>query len=210
MEDKARQRLEEGLVDLLGLGDSPPSQAPQGPAGTQVFNVSGGSTVFVGNGNTVSNIYQVRPKITVVQTGVGVLDAAQKARLLELRDQIVGVSRAMEGQQVSAATVMRKLNAHMGVNSYAEILGDQFSRAEGYLARWRAKLDGMPGANRSRGWRDRRVKAIHTRCKELGLDRWRINYMRKAWNKESLIDLADDQLEQMYLAVMRRKKEEDA
>lgn len=136
------------------------------------------------------------------------LDASQKARLLELRDQIAGVSRAVEGQTVSPATIMRKLNAHMHVNSYSEIPGDMFDRAESYLVRWRARLDGMPGANRSKGWRDRRVKAIHARCKELGIDRWRLNYMRKAWGKESLIDLPDDDLEQLYLAVMRRKKEE--
>ncbi|WP_141639934.1 ORF6C domain-containing protein [Cupriavidus basilensis] len=202
--EEMKRRFAEAWADIVGTaGEGRADAQPSAPS----INISGGNVVF-GDSVVNRNVFNVRPRVTVVQTGVGVLDASQKARLLELRDQIAGVSRAIEGQTVSPATIMRKLNAHMNVNSYSEIPDDMFDRAESYLVRWRARLDGMPGANRSKGWRDRRVKAIHARCKELGIDRWRLNYMRKAWGKESLIDLPDDDLEQLYLAVMRRKKEE--
>ncbi|WP_416053092.1 ORF6C domain-containing protein [Cupriavidus basilensis] len=204
MVDEALEKLNAKLREVLGPPSGTKPQQRPGTTIAPVLNVSGG-VVYFGDGQTINNVYTVKPKITVVQTGLGVVDASQKARLLELRDQIAGVSRAIEGQTVSPATIMRKLNAHMNVNSYAEIPSDKFDRAESYLVRWRGRLDGMPGANHSQGWRDRRVRAIHARCKELGCDQWRINYMRKAWGKESLIDLPDDQLEKMYLAVMRRK-----
>lgn len=201
MVEEARKRLREKLDEVFGSDDAQFPSAASAP----VFNFNGG-TVFLGNGN-VQNVYKLRPRITVVQTGVGVLDAQQKRRLLELRDQIVGVSRVIEGQEVTPATVMRKLNAHMKVNSYAEIPVQEFERAESYLTRWRGRLEGMPGATRSPGWRDRRIQAIHARCKELGCDRWRLNYMRKAFGKTSLIDLSNEEIGKLYRAVMDRKPE---
>lgn len=203
MIEEAHKRLEEKLNKVLGPRRPQPSATPvSGP----VLNFNGG-TVFFGNGNTVSNVYRVQPKITVVQTGNGVLDAAQKRRLLELRDQIVGISRVLDGHQVTPATVMRRLNAHMNVNSYAEIPAELFGRAETYLVRWRGRLEGMPGATKSPGWRDRRIQAIHARCKELNCDRWRLNYMRKVFGKTSLIDLSNDEVGKLYRAVMDRKRE---
>lgn len=202
MVEEARQRLEEKLNEILG-----PREGEAGPAPTAapVLNFNGG-TVFFGNGNRINNIVRVQPRITVVQTGNGVLDASQKRRLLDLRDQIVGVSRVVDGHKVSPATVMRRLNAHMNVNSYAEIPADLFDRAESYLVRWRARLEGMPGATKSPGWRDRRIQAIHARCKELHCDRWRLNYMRKVFGKVSMIDLSNDEVGKLYRAVMDRKR----
>lgn len=203
VEEKGR-RFADAWASLVGENQgSALEEAPR-----QVIpnvTVSGG-TVFVGNGN-VHNVFNVRPKVTVVQTGNGVLDAAQKRRLLELRDQIVGVSKVLDGQQVTPATVMRRLNAHMNVNSYAEIPSALFDRAENYLVRWRGRLEGMPGATKSPGWRDRRIQAIHARCKELNCDRWRLNYMRKVFGKTSLIDLSNDEVGKLYRAVMDRKRE---
>lgn len=203
VEEKGR-RFADAWASLVGENQgSALEEAPR-----QVIpnvTVSGG-TVFVGNGN-VHNVFNIRPKVTVVQTGNGVLDAAQKRRLLELRDQIVGVSKVLDGQQVTPATVMRRLNAHMNVNSYAEIPSGLFDRAENYLVRWRGRLEGMPGATKSPGWRDRRIQAIHARCKELNCDRWRLNYMRKVFGKTSLIDLSNDEVGKLYRAVMDRKRE---
>lgn len=200
--EEKRRRFADAWANLVGEDEgSAHAEAP----GQQVPNITvSGGTVFVGNGN-VHNVFNVRPKVTVVQTGCGVLDAAQKRRLLDLRDQIVGVSRVLEGQQVTPAAVMRRLNSHMNVNSYAEIAAGLFDRAENYLVRWRARLEGMPGATKSPGWRDRRVQAIHARCKELRCDRWRLNYMRKVFGKVSVIDLSNDEIDRLYRAVMDRK-----
>ncbi|SOZ12046.1 DNA-binding protein [Cupriavidus taiwanensis] len=203
VEEKGR-RFADAWARLVGENHG---SAPEEAQRQVIPNVTvSGGTVFVGNGN-VHNVFNVRPKVTVVQTGNGVLDAAQKRRLLELRDQIVGVSRVLEGHQVSPATVMRRLNAHMNVNSYAEIPAELFDRAENYLVRWRGRLEGMPGATKSPGWRDRRIQAIHARCKELNCDRWRLNYMRKVFAKTSLIDLSNEEIGKLYRAVMDRKPE---
>ncbi|MDK3025542.1 hypothetical protein QO239_23385 [Cupriavidus taiwanensis] len=201
VEEKGR-RFADAWARLVGENQG---SAPDEAQRQVIPNVTvSGGTVFVGNGN-VHNVFNVRPKVTVVQTGNGVLDAAQKRRLLELRDQIVGVSRVLEGHQVAPATVMRRLNAHMNVNSYAEIPTELFDRAENYLVRWRGRLEGMPGATKSPGWRDRRIQAIHARCKELNCDRWRLNYMRKVFGKTSLIDLSNEEVGKLYRAVMDRK-----
>ncbi|WP_162899639.1 MULTISPECIES: hypothetical protein [Ralstonia solanacearum species complex] len=186
------------------LGSSEGEAAPTNAA--PIVNVSGG-TVFVGNGN-VHNVYTVRPRITtVVQTGNGVLDAHQKRRLLDLRDQIAAVSRYVDSHAVTPAGVMRRLNQHMQVNSYAEILSDKFGQAETYLVRWRARLEGMEGATRSPGWRDRRIRAIHARCRELNAEGRRYAYMRKRFGKTSLVDLSNEEVDQVYRAVMDWKAE---
>ncbi|WP_423197415.1 DNA-binding protein [Cupriavidus sp. H19C3] len=200
--EEAQKRLQAELDKVLGPRRAQTSM--QGSGGGTVLNFNGG-TVFFGNGNQINNVFRLQPKITVVQNCGGTLDASQKRRLLDLRDQIVGVSRVLEGHQVMPATVMRRLNSHMHVNSYAEIAADLFERAESYLVRWRSRLEGMPGATKSPGWRDRRVQAIHARCKELGCDRWRLNYMRKVFGKVSMIDLSNEQIDKLYRAVMDKK-----
>ncbi len=197
---KAVQKLSEILVEATTQKPPPPPQPLSGG-----WSISGGTVIF-GNGTINHNVYHApRPRITVVQTGNGVLDAPQKRRLLDLRDQIVGVARVLDEHHVTPAMVMRKLNGHMNVNSYAEISADLFDRAETYLVRWRARLEGMPGATKSPGWRDRRIQAIHARCKELRCDRWRLNYMRKVFGKVSMIDLSNDEVGKLYRAVMDRK-----
>ncbi len=198
-ETARRKRLNEKLEELLAETDEKVAPANAAP----VVNVSGG-TVFVGNGN----VYNVRPRITVVQTGNGVLDAHQKRRLLDLRDQIAAASRYVDAQPVTPGGVMRRLNQHMRVNSYAEIPGDTFDRAETYLVRWRARLEGMPGATRSPGWRDRRIKAIHARSRELNAEGRRFAYMRKRFGKTSLMDMSNEEVDQLYRAVMAWAVEE--
>ncbi|QNT25332.1 hypothetical protein [Ralstonia solanacearum] len=203
MQETARKkRLSEKLDELLAETAGEVAPANAAPA----VNVSGG-TVFVGNGN-VHNVYNVRPRITVVQTGNGVLDGHQKRRLLDLRDQIAAASRYVDAQAVTPGGVMRRLNQHMRVNSYAEIPADEFGQAETYLVRWRARLEGMPGATRSPGWRDRRIRAIHTRCRELNAEGRRFAYMRKRFGKTSLMDLSNEEVDQVYRAVMDWKAEE--
>ncbi|MGT2509747.1 hypothetical protein [Cupriavidus basilensis] len=86
----------------------------------------------------------------------------------------------------------------------AEIRHGYFDRAESYLVRWRGRLEGMPGGTKCPAWRDRRIKAIHARCKELDCDRWRVNYMREGLRQGVVIDLSSEEIGKLYRAVMDR------
>ena len=56
---------------------------------------------------------------------------------------------------------------------------------------------------RKSDWRNDRIKAIHARCKELGVsDEARKAYQLERFGKASLADLTDDELQEMYNYVM--------
>jgi hypothetical protein len=169
--------------------------------GAQVIN----GDISITNNNTT---YQVgsapRPKI-IVKTGDGVIDAAQKRRLLELRDSVVEASAA-GAKPKTPGGVMLGLNRYMKVNTYAEILATDFDRAVKWLTRQRAIKTSLPSAKKKLpNWRNGRIKAIHSRCKERGWEAWRIAHMLKTFGKESMIDLSDDELEKLYRTVMGKK-----
>ncbi|WP_316154762.1 hypothetical protein [Cupriavidus sp. BIC8F] len=199
-EEEKKQRISRAWADLLGLSGGVEGQRPSNSRPPSI-NVTGDGPVIVGNGN----VFKIHPNITVVQAGNGLIDIAQKRRILELRDQISGVSRHVDGHEMSPAFLMRRLNTHMGVECYTEIPADQFHKAESYLWRLRGMIDGMAGASTSPSWRDRRIQALLARCKELNCHGWRRSYMRKVFGTASIDDLSNDQVGKLHRAVMSRK-----
>lgn len=155
---------------------------------------------------TINNNAEKAPRPTVVvQTGVGVIDAQQKRRLLVLRDDVVEASKAGLKQKTGGA-VMKALNGYMKVNKYDEILAVDFDKAVKWMMTQRAVKVGLASAPKKLpDWRKRRTGAIHARCKEKGFEDWQIDYMKKKFGKESMMDLPDDDLETLYRAVMGKK-----
>lgn len=171
-----------------------------GGTGSQI--VSGGGSITNLHTYHVSNV--PAPKV-IVQTGVGVIDAQQKRRLLELRDSVVEAS-AISPRPKTPGSVMLALNKYMKVNKYAEILSTDFEKAVKWMVRQRAIKASAPSARKKLPtWRNGRVRAIHARCKEMGFEAWRLDYMRKKFGKDTMVDLSDDDLEALYRAVMGKK-----
>ena len=198
--NEKRRRAQGVWAELFGgetevVNESPTQAAPN-------VVVSGG-TVFIGSGHVQNIVYDRAPTVHN-----GFLDACHKRRLLELRDQIVGVSRAVDGQQITPAAVLRRLEQHMDVRSYAEIPYERFAQAETYLVNWRARLEGMPGAMRSPGWRERKVRAINALCDEMRAGSWRRSYIRRRWGKASMADLSNEEVGQLHKAVVNRIRQE--
>ncbi len=68
----------------------------------------------------------------VVKTGDGVLDARQKARLRDLVDEVVAASVSKKEPR-ERPQIWRQLDHYMGVNSYSEILTEDFEKGITYL-----------------------------------------------------------------------------
>lgn len=177
----------------------------------QHFVISGGTgnhQVVTGNGSITNHTYNVSAMpapVVTVQTGVGVIDAQQKRRLLELRDSVVEASLAGITPKTPGG-VMLALNKHMKVNKYAEILALDFEKAVAWMMRQRAIKTSLSSARKKLpNWRNGRISAVHARCKEKGFESWRLDYMQKKFGKPSMVDLSDDDLETLYRAVMAKK-----
>lgn len=178
--------------------------------------VSGGEGVKINNGhqtinktvNHTTNHYHapesVKPTV-VVQTGVGVISAEQKRQLLDLRDKVVEASVVRKTPK-TPASVMYALNKYMKVNKYDEIQAVDFDRAKAWLIKQAAITKSMASASKKMpNWRNTRISAIHSRCKECDFGEWRLAYMKEKFNKTSMVALSDEDLETLYRAVMRKK-----
>jgi hypothetical protein len=77
---------------------------------------------------------------------------------------------------------------------------------ERWLLQKMAMVNAMPSAKKkSSEWRASRIRAIQSRCTELGIQAKRKEYMKKTFNKDSLTLLSDDDVEKVYRWVMSQK-----
>jgi len=214
---KAPVNKGKGILDELKavLTDSTPIPPPerkrdedQGQtAQSGAMSISGTGNQVATSGGIINNFQLPAPvkPIVVVQTGVGTINAQQKRRLLDLRDDVVAASAA-GAKPKTPGGVMLGLNKYMKVNTYSEILAVDFEKAVKWLMRQRAIKTSLRSAPKKLpDWRNRRIKAIHARCKDRGWDEWRLGHMKKKFGVESMIELCDADLEALYRTVMSKK-----
>ena len=208
--DKTSSPLDE-LKALFATPSAPETPKPKvrKPKGTQPQ----GTVSIQGDGNQVAGGHIINhygtvdlpAPVVVVQTGVGVISAAQKRQLLDLRDQVVEAS-AVRKEPKTHASVMSGLKRYMKVNKYDEILDAHFSKALNWLRRQRGTMMSMKSAPKKiPNWRNDRIAAIHARCKEKDLIAWRFNYMEQKFKAKSMKELSDQDLDALYRAVMSKK-----
>lgn len=174
-------------------------------------NVSGIGNV-VGDGNSVTNNMSFFPqppiRKVVVKTGDGVLDAAQKAALKKIVDEIVDLEKLLRRSPRSFGAVWGALNRSLKVNSYAEIPAEAFPLAERRLQQEAARLRAMKTAvKKVPDQAAKRRGAIHARAKEFpDGDQRRRAYMMKKFGVSSMTELGPLQLEMLYRHVMGWKR----
>lgn len=145
-----------------------------------------------------------RPRVTVVP-GYLTITAAQKARLLDLKNRWVDTNNAVRRTKLSYAAAQSAINRRAGVNSYHEIRIERFAEIEAYILRQIAIVNRMPSAHvRSPSWRTARIRAIQARCGEKFIQEWRRRFMAERFGKTSMTDIDDAELEVLYRAVMAR------
>jgi hypothetical protein len=143
-----------------------------------------------------------RPKV-VVQTGEGVIDAAQKAQIQRLREEWVTAYNAVKAKPLSHQASWAGLNRAMKVNSYAELKPEQFEAACAWLRRQTAVVRSAKSAPKKQGdtWRLARYRGIKARCKNAG-NEFAYSQFIGRFNKTSLTELTADELEATYRYVL--------
>ena len=192
-----RRKLKDRINDILAGGETGMSTNEKGS-----MTVNGDGNV-IASGNGAINIYNGAPvekKITVVKTGDGVLTAAQKAKINALIAEWVEARGAVRRSKPEIAALRSAFNKAMKVNSYAEILQEDFEKALSWLRRQTGIVNSMASApKKNPNWRVARYRAINTRAKEFpdGELRYR-RYADERFGSDSLKSLTDEQLEAVY------------
>jgi hypothetical protein len=172
-----------------------------------VNTISGGVNQIAGRDfyDHSTRVDKILPPPVIVKTGDGVLDAQQKAEIRRLVNEVVKDSKARRVPRTHQS-VHGQLKLHMKVNSYAEILQEDFVRAKDYLVRIKGIDNSLSSARKKNPeWRRKRIAAIQTRCNERGFQPWRKKYMKEKFGRESMIDMPDSEIETLYRAVMSKK-----
>lgn len=175
----------EAIRKSLSAGSKP---KPQRKTGRASINIKGDQNI-IGDGNVVHIHHRPGPSKRPVKTGDGVINAAQKSELKSLVDHLALLT---EG---SHAAIWSRFNRLMHVNSYHEIVQEQFDAAKAKLMQWRAaerRKSGQPMAKAGM------IGAIQTRWKQTGTEDNGRAYMRASFGLTSLRELNMEQLQEVY------------
>ena len=187
----------EDAADVDGVNQTIPS-----------INVNGSANV-IGNGNTVNNVItftrSIQKKIQV-KTADGVIDATQKFQIKSLVDEWVENYNAIKKSRLTHQKAWSLLNRHMKVNSYHEIKDINHAKAIKFLRSRLGELRNMPSAPKKvQDWRAQTIKSIQARCSEKGWQTWRKLYMQQKFGKNSMTELTDVELKQLYQTVWNKR-----
>ncbi len=165
---------------------------------------------FVGPGANVHLIQTTNHRtITKAETKPGVehIDEAQKSALKALVDDVVDKERVLKKSPKTHAAVWAALNRHCGVTTYALIKKDDFEKARKYLHMWLGRLNSSPSASVKDGeaWRKSRYSFIKVNSKSEEDAAALKAYMARKYKAESLTELSNDELEEVYRYVAGRR-----
>ena len=190
---------EDKIVRLMAQ-TAPSSTTPKASggsveAGSNVVSINGNSNIVSGGDLHVNVGPARRPKVHV-QTGVGTIDARQKAELTAKLHRFVKANNAVRNSKMTYQAAWSALNRSMGVNSYHELRPDQFKAALKWIRTHTGRVQSMSSAPAmDPNFRVDTIRFIKARSKELGDPNIYRPYALKTFGHESLADLGDRQLQ---------------
>ncbi|PZU17836.1 MAG: transcriptional regulator [Shinella sp.] len=154
--------------------------------------------------NTQNHRTTVRPE---TKPGDQHISVEQRAVLLDLVNKVVEKEALLKKTPKSHRAVWSSLNKHCKVNSYQLIAAADFDKARSYLNQWIGGLHSMRSAPVKDGddWRKRKITYIKTNTKAPDDEAAMRDYIRKNFGVASLTELSNDEMEQTYKYVARRR-----
>lgn len=193
------------IVQLFKEGTRKKRRPAQPKAGNS-FNISGNGNVVAGGDVNLHVAPAPRPQV-VVQTGVGVIDAKQKAGLTQKLNQWLAARNVIRRDAMTIQAARSAMNAAVGVNSYHEMTPEQYKKALSWLSRQRAILRSMPSAPvKVSSFRTDMITAIKARSKELGDLSYYRPHIATTYGVDSLTKMSDRQLQELRAWIMQRRR----
>lgn len=161
--------------------------------------------VGVGGNVVIGETKQPRP-IVKAEPPQGSITMAERAEIKAKIDEWVTIHNNIKRKELTHKSAWSSLNRHMDVPGYTYILSANLNKAKAYIQRQIAILNSAKSApKKADDWRKGRMAAIHARCKQYGLEAWRLTYMKNKFGVDSMVMLGDDDLEKLYRSVMSKK-----
>lgn len=208
MSEEEKRRIARLMKETTPKKARAPKPPPKPPAGSNVFNISGTGNITAGGDVHMHQPAPVpsRPRV-VVQTGVGVIDAKQKAELTRKLTQWLTARNLIRKDKMTIPAAWKAMNDTVGVNSYHEMTPVQYKAALAWLTRQRAILRSMASAPiKDAGFRNDMIGAIKARSKELGDLSYYRPHITKIFGISSLTGLSDLQLQQVRAWIMQQRR----
>lgn len=182
---------------------APAKAAP--PVASNIVNLS---DVRAGRDVTV-NVGAVPPPrpVVSVQTGVGVIDARQKAELTERVEEWLKLRNSIRKVPITIQAARAAMNKKMGVNSYHELTPQQLPAAFKWLQKQTAILLKMKSAPvKVENFRTLAISAIKARSKQLGDQHYYVPHLVKTYGVTSLTHLSDKQLQEVKVWLFGQRR----
>lgn len=177
----------------------------------QKHNVRPRSNVeHIGDGNIIAggnvSINQP-PPIHVVNVVPGELHItnSQACEIKELVSQIVSLEKLVKAKPRGYAAVWAGFKRKFKCPKYQLLTQEQFEPAISYLRQTIGRLSRTSKAKQSPDWRKRKYSFIHTNVKQLGIESQRKDFMAMNFGVDSMKQLSDSELEQLYHWVAKQK-----
>ncbi|MER2490676.1 ORF6C domain-containing protein [Catenovulum sediminis] len=169
------------------------------------------SDTTIGNGNIIAggsiSINQP-PAIQHIKITPGEqhISNAQAYEIKELVRQIVVLEALVKEKPRGYAAVWGSFKRKFKCTKYQLLTQDQFDPAISYLRQTIGRLSSSANAKQSPDWRKRKYSFIHTNVKKLGLQEEKDDYLAINFGAASLKELNDDELQQVYAWVAKKKQ----
>lgn len=145
--------------------------------------------------------------IVQVQTGVGTINAKQKADVSAQLKRWLALRNKIRKNEMSVPAAWGALNGAMGVNSYHELTPEQLPAVFKWLREQTGILMSMKSAPlKVDGFRSQTIGSIKARCRQLGDMHYYVPYLVKTYGAESLTQLSDQQLQEVRAWLFNQRR----
>lgn len=176
----------------------------EGPA-VSIGSVQGVGVAF--EGSKIINTFKHTERVVAeVKPGEAHITDEQASTLQRLVDEIVNLENKLKKTPATHRSVWSTLNRFCRAPSYRLIKFDEFQKARQYLDKWIGRLNSMASAPVQDGdaWRKRRYAYIKVNTKIASDNDAMLQYIKK-FGASSISELSNDELEQTYRYVARRR-----
>lgn len=160
-------------------------------------------TLHQGDVNNITTEKHITKTIVEISSDDNYINEDQKKTLIDLVNQIVEKEREVKREPKTHRAVWSSLNAHCKVSTYKLIAKDNFEQAKMYLRKWLGRLNNTATAKRNnQTYHANKQKAeIHLKVKELGLQDWYVDTLKKKFNVTSSTELDAVELQSLLTTV---------
>lgn len=160
-------------------------------------------TFHQGDVNNITTEKHITKTIAEVLPDEKHINEAQRTVLLDLVNKIVEKEQEVKRKPKTHRAVWSSLNAYCKVPTYKLIAKDDFEKAQMFLRKWLGNLSNTATAKRNNptDHTNKQKAEIHLKVKELGLQDWYIDTLKKKFNATSSTELDTVELQSLLTTV---------